>query len=367
MPTETPERPAPRGVGAETAALIERALALGLVALLLGGILMVLAPFTMAILFGAFISIGTWPLRQALVARGLGRTKTAALLFLVVLLVVALPVLLIAPALPSQIGAAVELARQTIDAAPEDPPSWLAGLPFVGDHAAGLWVRVSEARTDLSSLIRPYYGQLGHMLVSIGTAAAESVLQIILSLIVTTMFWANGDALVETLRDAFGRIGGPAGAAAVDAAGGAVRGVAWGIVGTAALQGTIMAIGLAIGGVHGAVMLGFLTLVFSVSQVLSLLILVVWAAPAYLAFSAGHVGSGVIIVITGLIVGIADNVVRPLLISRGSAMPITLIILGVFGGLIAFGFLGLFVGPALLAVGHGLLKAWRGEVETPAA
>ena len=367
MPTETPDQPAPRSSGAETAALIERALALGLVALLLWGVLMVLAPFTMAIMFGAFITIGTWPIRQALVARGLSPTKTAAILFLGVVLVVALPVLLIAPALPAQIGAAVELARQTIDAAPDDPPSWLAGLPFVGDHAASLWARLSEARSDLSSLIRPYSGQLGRMLVNIGTAAAESVLQVILALVVTTMFWVNGGTLADSLRDVFGRIGGPAGAAAVDAAGGAVRGVAWGIVGTAALQGGLMGVGLTIAGIPGAVMLGFLTLVFSVSQVLSPLILVIWGAPAYWYFSSGRVGWGIFVVGVGILVGTADNVVRPLLISRGSAMPITLIILGVFGGLIAFGFLGLFVGPALLAVGHGLLKAWRGEITAPPA
>jgi len=370
VPNEQPEAAAPPArMGAETSQVIERALALGLVSLLLWGVAQVLYPFAMAILFGAFIAIGTWPLRDALVTRGLRPSMAAATLFTGILLLVALPVLMMAPALPEQIRVGVEVARIAIENAPEAPPSWVSGIPLVGDHVARFWSRAIEARSDIGGFIAPYSAQLGRMLVSIGTAAAESVLQIVLALIVTTMFWVNGDDVAHVLRDSFGRIGGPAAAAAVDAAGGAVRGVAWGIVGTAALQGAIMAMGLAIAGIPGAVMLGFLTFVFSVSQILSLLIVAIWGGAAYWHFSNGDTGWGIFVVGVGIVVGVVDNIVRPLLISRGSAMPMTLIILGVFGGLIAFGFLGLFIGPALLAVGHGLMRAWRGDVEAqdPAA
>lgn len=353
----------PRSGDRETARLIERALALGLVALLLWGVLRVLYPFVMAIAFGGFIAIGSWPLRQALVARGLSPVRAAMAMLVVVLLLVAAPIILIAPGLPDQIREAVEAVRVVLANAPVEPPSWLAALPLIGGHASGIWTTVIDAQGDINALIAPYSVQMTSLLVGIGTAAAESVLQILLAVIVTSMFWINGDTLAEDLRDIFGRIGGPTGTAAVDAAGGAVRGVAWGIVGTAALQGALMGVGLAIAGIPGAPMLGFLTFVFSVSQILAPLILVVWGGAAYWHYAAGETGWAVFVVAVGIAVSFADNVVRPLLIRFGSPMPLTLIILGVFGGLIAFGFLGLFLGPALLAVAHGLLKAWRGEVD----
>lgn len=364
MPDERPEGAAPSIIGGvATSKLIEAALALGLVGLLLWGVLMVLAPFVMAILFGAFIAVGTWPMRDALVARGFRPSRAALLLFVGLVLVVAVPIVLIAPALPAQIGAAVELARTTIENVPDVPPDWVTGLPVVGDHAGRLWTRLIDARNDFGAFIAPYSTQLGRLLISIGTGAAESVVQVVLALVVTAMFWINGDQLAAVLRESFGRIGGPAGAAAVDAAGGAVRGVAWGIVGTAALQAALMGVGLAIARVPGAAMLGFLAFVFSVSQILGLLILPIWMGAAWWHINNGRTGWAIFVVGVGILVGIADNIVRPLLISRGSAMPMTLIILGVFGGLIAFGFLGLFIGPALLAVGYGLLRAWRGEAD----
>lgn len=351
----------PQPGGLATAALIERILAIGLVLLVLWGVLRVLQPFAMGIAFGAFIAIGTWPLRSALIARGFSPSRTAALLLLGFVLVVAIPILLIAPGLPEQIRGAVALVRGALADAPATAPAWLTALPLVGDHAGAIWAQVLEAQDDLGSLIAPYAGVLTQALVDLGRGVAESLLQLLLALLVTTMFWHSGDALAEDLRDAFARLGGPAGVAALEAAEGAVRGVAWGVVGTAALQGALMAVGLAIAGIPGAGMLGFLTFVFSLSQILGPLILVVWGGPAIWLYGGGHLGWAIFVVGVGIAVSLADNIVRPLLISRGSPMPMTLIILGVFGGLLAFGFLGLFIGPALLAVAHGLLRAWRGE------
>jgi len=121
-----------------------------------------------------------------------------------------------------------------------------------------------------------------------------------------------------------------------------------------------MGIGLAIAGVPGAPVLAFLTLVFSISQVLGPLIVVTWIGAAAWLYSQGDTGWAIFMLVWGALpISGSDNIVRPLLIQRGSAMPIGLVILGVFGGLIAFGFLGLFIGPALLAVAQGLLQAWR--------
>lgn len=348
----------------ETVRLAEKAAVLILLALLLYGVLRVLEPFGMAIAFGAFIAIGTWPAREALVRAGLRRGMAATVLLLVLLLAVLVPLLLMAPGLAGDIARISVQARAAFENLPPIAPAWLAELPLVGDAAARGWARLHELRGDVNALVAPYSGQIARLLVDVGQAAAGSVVQVLLALVVAAMFWTGGDRMAAELREIAGRLGGATGVASVDAAGGAVRGVAWGVVGTGILQAVLMGIGLALAGVPGAAVLAFLTMIFSISQVLGPLVVVTWGGAAAWLYGQGETGWAIFMLVWGgVMVSGSDNIVRPLLIQRGSAMPLGLIILGVFGGLIAFGFLGLFVGPAVLAVAHGLLKAWRGAEE----
>ena len=320
--------------------IIERAIALGLVTLLLLGVMWVLQPFAMAILLGAFITIAIWPLRQAVVRAFLSPAQAATSMLLLVLLAVALPIILLAPMLPEQIASLSERLRATLAQAPANPPSLLASIPVVKGYEPEYWPRLLAAQGDIRALTAPWSGQITRLLVNLGQGLVERVQQILLSLIVTAMFWANGSEMV-------------------DEAGGAVRGVAWGVIGTALLQAVILGLGLSIAGVPGPLVLGFLTFVFSVTQILAPAMIPIWAGAAWWLFGQDQAAWAVFMLVVGVTVSFGDNIIRPLLISRGSAMPLTLIILGVFGGIIAFGFLGLFVGPALLAVGYGLLKVWR--------
>lgn len=345
---------------AETVRLAEKTAVLILLALLLYGIVRVLEPFGMAIAFGGFIAIGTWPARAALVRRGLRPGIAAVLLLLVLVLAVVLPLLLMAPGLAGDIARVAAQVRAALENLAPTAPDWLAGLPLVGDAAARGWERLHALQGDINALVAPYGGQIARLLVEVGQAAAGSVVQVLLALVVAAMFWTSGDRMVAQLRDIAGRLGGATGVASVDAAGGAVRGVAWGVVGTGILQAVLMGIGLGLAGVPGAAVLAFLTMIFSISQVLGPLVVVTWGGAAAWLYGQDEVGWAIFMLVWGAVaVSGSDNIVRPLLIQRGSAMPLGLIILGVFGGLIAFGFLGLFVGPAVLAVGHGLLKAWQ--------
>jgi len=346
---------------ADTVRLAERIAVLLLLALLLLGIARVLEPFAMAIAFGGFIAIGTWPARAALVSRGVRPGIAATLLLVLLVVAVVLPLLMMAPRLAEQIGAVAGQARRTIENLPAEAPAWVAGLPLVGEHAAQAWGRLHGLQGDINALLQPYSGQIVRVMVDLGQAAAGSVIQVLLALVVAAMFWTSGDRMAAQLREVAGRLAGSTGVEAVEAAGGAVRGVAWGVVGTGILQAVLMGIGLAVAGVPGAAVLAFLTMVFSISQILGPLVVVTWAGAAAWLYGQDQTGWAIFMLVWGaVLVSGSDNIVRPLLIQRGSAMPLGLIILGVFGGMIAFGFLGLFVGPALLAVGHGLMKAWRG-------
>ena len=350
----------------QTALLAERAAVLLLLALLLYGVIRVLEPFGLAIAFGGFIAIGTWPLRDAMVNRGIPRGIAATLMLLLLVLALAIPALALTPELGGQIAQAARVGRELLANLPEAPPEWLSGLPFVGGAVSNWWPQLLQVQGDFSELLAPYAGRITTLLVDIGQAAAASVVQILLALIVATAFWVNGDKLAHEVHDIAGRLAGKTGRNAVSSAEGAVRGVAWGIVGTGIIQAALMGIGLAIAGVPGVAVLSFLTMIFSISQVLGPLVVVSWLGAAAWLYSEAEIGWAIFMGLWGLImVSGSDNIARPLLIKRSSEMPLSLIILGVFGGLIAFGFLGLFIGPALLAVAHGLLKAWRAEEEPP--
>jgi predicted PurR-regulated permease PerM len=343
-----------------TTQLLERAVMLLLFAGLLLGVLAVLRPFATAILFGTILAIAAWPLRDLLLRRGLKRGLAATLLLLLALAVVALPLLAVAPGLAERLVQGAYRLQAYLASAPQVPPV-LAGLPVVGERLAGVWDRAMLAEGGgIRAVLEPYSAALRQAFVGVAGALAESILQIILSLVVAAMFWVRGDALAAALRDILRRLGGEAAAAALDVAAGAVRGVAYGVVGTAAIQAVVMAIGLVVAGVPGAALLGFVTLLLALSQIGAPLIVAVWGGAAAWLFGQGEQGWGIFLIVWGLVVTMMDNVIKPWLIGFGVAMPMSLTILGVFGGFVSFGFLGLFIGPTLIAVAFTLLNAWRG-------
>ena len=341
-----------------TTQLLERTVLLLLFAGLLLGILAVLLPFTTAILFGAILAIAAWPLRDFLLRCGLKRGLAATLLLLLALALIALPLMALAPSLAEHLTHGADRLRSYFASAPQ-LPAWLAGLPFVGERLARIWDKAMLAEGGIRAMLEPYSTSLRQVLVSAAGALAGSVLQIILSLVVAALFWVSGDALAARLRQFLRKLCGETAAAELDVAAGAVRGVAYGVVGTAAIQAVVMAIGLVVAGVPGAALLGFVTLLLALSQIGAPLIVVVWGGAAVWLFGQDQQGWGIFLIVWGLVVSMMDNVIKPWLIGFGVAMPMSLTILGVFGGFVAFGFLGLFIGPTLIAVGFTILEAWR--------
>jgi predicted PurR-regulated permease PerM len=351
------------GSATGTTQLLEHAILLLLFAGLVIGVLAVLRPFATAILFGTILAIAAWPLREFLLRCGLKRGLDATLLLLLALAVVVLPLVAVAPGLAERLTQGASRLQDYFAGSPQ-APSWLTGLPIVGERLARIWDQAMHAEGGIRAFLEPYSDALRHAFVEAAGALAQSIVQIILSLVVATFFWVSGDALAAALRDTLRRLSGETAAAALDVAGGAVRSVAYGVVGTAVIQAVIMAIGLAVAGVPGAVLLGFVTLLLALSQIGAPLIIVVWGGAAYWLFGQDQQGWGVFMIFWGLVVTVIDNFIKPLLIGVGVAMPMSLTILGVFGGFVAFGFLGLFIGPTLIAIAFTLLEAWRGTPAT---
>jgi predicted PurR-regulated permease PerM len=280
------------------------------------------------------------------------------LLLLLALVAIALPVLVMAPILSDQLSRGMQTVQDYFKAAPAQP-AWLAGVPLVGSKLVLIWNEVSRAGGDLVQALSPYAANIRAMLRTVAGALTDSAVATILSLIVATMFWTSGDALAAELHEIFARLGGAIAEKTLDAAAGAVRSVAYGVIGTAVIQAVFLALGLALAGVPGSATLGFLGLLLAISQIGGPLLVLIWGGAAWWLFSHDSQGWGAFMIVWGLLISIMDNVLKPWLIGLGVQMPMSLTILGVFGGFIAYGFLGLFIGPTLIAVAFVLLEAWR--------
>ncbi|MFN3888770.1 MAG: AI-2E family transporter [Beijerinckiaceae bacterium] len=342
-------------------ALIEKLIVLLLFLAFLTGVMMVLLPFGIGLLFGGIIAIATWPLREWMRRAGLSPFFSATFLLIGLLAFVAVPVLLLAPGLAGDLTRILDVVRQWLQSAPP-PPLWIDSIPLVGEPIKARWLEAITSGAAPHEVLAPYAEPLRSAMLAAARGMGESLLQLLLALAVATMFWAQGDTLAAVSVDVLRRLGGDHLAEIGVMSVNAVRGVFYGVVGTACVQALLMVLGCWLAGIPGAIPIGFITLLLALSQIGGPLIHLVWLAGAYWLYTQGHTGLVLwLFAGWGIFVTFIDNILKPWLIGASMQMPLTLVILGVFGGFLSFGFLGLFVGPVLIAVAYALLVAWRAE------
>ena len=332
---------------------------LGAIAFLVIGCLYVLRPFLAAILFAAAVVISSWPIYLFLLNRMKGRRSLAALtLTLTLLLLVILPIALVAYNLADDVGRFYDQIKVAVDTGKVEPPGWLRKLPVVGE-AADKYVRETiSSREQMMELAKRMLDPARQFLLNGSIVLGMGVAQMSLAAFVAFFLYRDGQALLRAIRVAMARIIGDSAAKVAATVSHTVRGVMYGLLGTALAQALVAALGFAIAGVPGVLLLGFATFVMSLVPVGPPII---WGGAAIWLFNEGRTGWGVFMIIWGLVlISGVDNVVKPMLISRGSDLPFLLVLLGVLGGVIAFGFVGLFIGPVLLAVGYSLMREWTG-------
>lgn len=336
---------------------------MGLVALAaLGiGILLVLQPFVSSILWAIVLTYSTWPVYE-IVRRGVGgrATLAASLMTALLALVVVLPVTLVVIGFGDSVAPVADAVRKSMRDGLPDLPAWIQGVPIVGERLQAYWMTIANDSTrllqDLARLLEPFKSKL----VAGGLRIGEGLLYLVLSVVLAFFFYRDGDAAAEAYSRALQRIAGARAARLTQVAGGTIRSVVYGILGTALAQAILAAAGLWIAGVPAALLWGTLTFFLSVVPVGPPL---VWGGAAIWLFYQSSIGWAVFIVLWGFfLVSGVDNVIKPYLISRGSRLPFILTLLGVLGGALAFGFIGVFLGPLLLALGYRLLQEW-GSVE----
>ena len=328
-------------------------------ALLAIGCFYVLQPFLGAILFAGVLVFSTWPLFVRLQEQVGGRAWVAALILVfIMVLALAVPVALAAQSLVVHSPEVVERVRTFIDNRTViELPEFVRDLPMLGPWLADYWQILMQSRAELVALARRLADPAKAMFLAMGAAVGQGLIQILIAIFVAFFFYRDGERVRALLVESMVRLAGPdLGARTISIAQGAVKGVVYGLLGTAFAQGVVALIGFAIAGVPGAFLLGALTFILSLVPMGPVL---VWGPAAAWLYYSDQPGWALFMVIWGVaVISSVDNVVKPILMSRAGNLSMLLIVLGVFGGAAAFGFIGLFVGPALLAIGWNLLKVW---------
>jgi len=322
----------------------------------------VLQPFLLAAVWATMIVVATWPLMLRVESALGGRRRPAvAVMTAVLLLGLILPLALALGTIVVHTEDIAGWSRSLATWSVPPPPDWLVRLPLAGPRLTAKWQEAAAIeREELATRVAPYTQQmLGWFVVAVGGIGMVLV-QFLLVVLFSAILYASGETAAEATRRFARRVAGRHGERSARLAAQAIRGVALGITVTALVQACLAGIGLAVVGVPFATVLTALVFVLCIGQIGPfpvLLAAVVWA------YWSGHGGWAIALFVWAIFVSSIDNVLRPMLIRKESDMPLLLVFFGVVGGLLAFGIIGIFVGPVVLAVGYSLLVDWLNTAE----
>lgn len=330
---------------------------LAAVIILVGGCFLVLKPFMTAMMFAAVVCVSTWPLYLWLLHKLKNRQSLAALtMTLSLILLVILPLALVAYNLADNVTAFYDAAKQSLESGPPEPPAWLTALPLLGGPIEEYWHKIVGSQEEMLALAQRLLEPTKNFLLASGILLGQGVMEMTLAAFISFFFYRDGEALIVSIGAGMDRLAGTHATNVLAIINNTVRGVTYGILGTALAQGFVATIGFAIAGVPAVMLLGVATSLLSVIPVGPPLI---WGGAAIWLFQQGETGWGIFMLLWGFfLISSVDNIIKPLLISRGSSLPFLLVLLGVMGGVLTFGFVGIFIGPTLLAVGFSLARKW---------
>ena len=331
-----------------------------LILLLAVGSVWVFMPFVAALIWASIIVISTYNFMlklQKILWNKKGLAITVMLLF--ILMVILVPIAMVFGAIAMNIPEISSWFSSLSELRFQSAPEWMSGIPVIGSQLTDGWNQAASLHNDeilkkiipfLDDVVRWFVGQAG----SFGLF----MIHFLITVIICGILYSKGEVAVKGLRKFATRLAGDRGDAIVVLAGQAVKAVTMGVVITALIQSILGGVALWICGVPNAGLLTAIMFVLGLTQIGAgpvLIPAVIWK------YGSGDPVFGTVLLILTIIVGGSDNFIRPFLIKRGADLPILLIFAGVIGGLIAFGIVGLFIGPVILAVTYTLLKAWINE------
>lgn len=343
---------------------IETTAALTAAALLAVGVVMVLRPFLSALLWAVILTYSTWPAYAWLEVRLRHRPWLAALIMTALLaLAFVLPLVLVATALTDVATGFADWLKRLLEQGPPPPPAWIRRLPLFGPDLLAYWRELAGNAAEFAAFARPYLANARAWALDAGLEIGGAVVELSLSVVAAFFLYRDGIHAVDRIRAIGQRLVGDRVHHLLSVTAGTIRGVVYGTVGGALAQGVLATLGFWLAGVPAVLFLGSLTFLFGLVPGGPPLI---WlSASAWLA-SEGRAGWAVFMALWGfLAVSGLENLIKPYLISRESQMPFLVGFLGVVGGALAFGFIGVFLGPTLLGVAYALLLSWGAPPEEP--
>lgn len=341
---------------------LQRDLTRTLLGVLCIGVLIVAAvwivrPFVAAAIWATTIVVVTWPVMLRTQARLWNyRVPAVASMIAMLVLLFVIPLTLAIGTLVANAGDIVDRIRSITSTPIPPPPQWIAELPFAGAALAAAWSDASATGVEgFVAHLSPYAGGLtAWVFAEIGNAG-YLIAQLVLIPVFAAFMYLYGERYASTLLRFGHRLAGSEGEALINLAGHAIRGVALGVGLTAVIQSALAGLGLAVAGVPFAGLITAVLLVLCIAQIGMLIVLI----PAVIwVFWSGDPVWGTFLLVWSLAVSMLDIVLRPVLVSRSAELPLLLIFVGVIGGFVAFGLLGIFVGPVVLAVAYTFLKTW---------
>jgi predicted PurR-regulated permease PerM len=321
----------------------------------------VMLPFLAAVVWATMIVIATWPILIAVQARLGGRRGPAVAVMVVILLALLV--------IPTWIGISTiadnservgKLVHSLTTEGLPPPPAWLERVPVVGERLSAGWHEMARNPESLMAQVQPHMKEAATWIAAKAGGIGTTLIQLVLTVIVAGILYASGETAARGVLRFLRRLAGERGESSGRLAARAVRAVALGIVVTALAQTLFAGVGLALAGVPHAGLLTAVVFVLCIAQLGPVLVV----APATIwLYSTGAAGRGTVLLVFAVVAVTLDNVLRPVLIKKGADLPLLLIMAGVIGGVLAFGVVGLFIGPVLLAVTWTLLVAWVGDLD----
>ena len=340
---------------------IQATIALVAMGVLLLGCVTVLIPFFSAILWGILLCFSTWGIYGGL-RRVLGERSSLAALVMTLMLavVVVAPFVIVGSSLANNVADVIQAIRHFVETGPSATPAWLTRIPVIGPHGRDYLQHLAADKAAQREQLHSLIGPLKAFGLELGAALGHGIVAISLSLVVCFFLYRDGDMAAARLEIAAQRIGGERGRHLLEIAQITLTGVVHGVLGTALIQGVCGGIGFWIAGVPGAVLLGFATFVFSFLPMGPTFL---WLPAAAWLYSEGSSGWAIFIVVWSLITNTAvEHLLKPIIIARTGGTPFLIVLFGALGGAITFGFIGVFIGPALLAVGYAMIDEWSSHL-----
>lgn len=345
-------------------ALWDTLIRVGLIGGLFALCLYVFSPFLHLMVWSIILAVTLYPLHQML-ARRIGERQWLASTILAILGValIVIPTWVLMNSFADSVRGFVDAVQQNTLQIPP-PREGLRSFPVIGNDLYDTW---SKARADLPGLIQtmqPKLTDLARGALALVASIGGGMLLFLASFVVANIVMAYGASAASSGRAIFHRLAGPSKGEALGRLSVAtIRAVALGVIGVAAIQALLIGLALLLAGIPVAGILAIVALVLGIAQVPALIITIpviiyIWTSGDY------STGAAIAHTIILLLTGLADNVLKPLMLGRGVDVPMPVILFGALGGVATGGIQGMFVGATALALGYALFKNWIASGDT---